>query len=242
MEGGGFDRTRKLKDLRFTGLTRYEKDLPIEVLFEKPKGMPSILGETICDLGLDQFRCAETEKFPHVTFFFNDYREEPFDREHRVIVPSPKDVATYDLKPEMSAFGVRDAVLNRIHDKNCESLLIVNFANGDMVGHTGSLDAAITACETVDQCVGELLKVMDERGGSTLVTADHGNAEQMWNPVADCPHTAHTNYEVPLHIAGKAFQGTALREGGRLADIAPTLLNMMDIPQPEIMHGRSLLT
>jgi len=242
VQGGGFDRTRKLKDLRFTGLTRYEKDLPIEVLFEKPKGMPSILGETICDLGLDQFRCAETEKFPHVTFFFNDYREEPFDREHRVIVPSPKDVATYDLKPEMSAFGVRDAVLNRIHDKNCESLLIVNFANGDMVGHTGSLDAAITACETVDQCVGELLKVMDERGGSTLVTADHGNAEQMWNPVADCPHTAHTNYEVPLHIAGKAFQGTALREGGRLADIAPTLLNMMDIPQPEIMHGRSLLT
>ena len=239
---GGFTRSRKLKDLRFTGLTRYEKDLPIEVVFEKPEGMPSILGEAICDLGLDQFRCAETEKFPHVTFFFNDYREEPFDREHRVIVPSPKDVATYDLKPEMSAFGVRDAVLNRIHDKNCESLLIVNFANGDMVGHTGSLDAAISACETVDQCVGELLKAMDKIGGSTLITADHGNAEQMWNPIADCPHTAHTNYEVPLHIAGKTFQGMSLRTGGRLADIAPTLLSMMDIPKPEIMHGSTLLT
>ncbi len=242
VQGGGFSRGQKLRDLRFTGLTRYEKDLPIEVIFEKPDGMPQILGETMCDLGLSQFRCAETEKFPHVTFFFNDYREEPFDREHRIIVPSPKDVATYDLKPEMSAYGVRDAVLNRLRDKDCESLLIVNFANGDMVGHTGSLDAAITACEIVDQCVGELLKCMDEIGGSTVVTADHGNAEQMWNPTAECPHTAHTNYDVPLHIVGTAFQGADLREGGRLADIAPTLLSMMAISKPEIMHGDSLLT
>ena len=242
VQGGGFTRTRKLKDLKFTGLTRYEKNLPIEVVFEKPEGMPSILGETVCDVGLSQFRCAETEKFPHVTFFFNDYREEPFDREHRSIVPSPKDVTTYDLKPEMSAHGVRDAVLNRIHAKDCESLLIVNFANGDMVGHTGSLPATITACETVDQCVGDLLNAMDERGGSTLVTADHGNAEQMWNPVADCPHTAHTNYQVPLHIAGEAFRGATLRDGGRLADLAPTLLNMMALEKPEIMHGNSLLT
>lgn len=238
---GGFDRGPRINNLRFTGFTRYERGLPIEVVYEKPPRMPSILAEVVADHRIPQFRCAETEKFPHVTFFFNDYREDPFPDEHRVIVPSPQEVATYDLKPEMSAYGVRDAVLARLADDDCEPLIVVNFANGDMVGHTGVLNAAINACEVVDECVGEVVKATLGRKGSLIVTADHGNAEQMWNPEADCPHTAHTNYDVPMHLVGDAFQGAALRDGGRLADIAPTVLSMMNLESPEAMLGQSLV-
>ena len=239
--GGGFDRTGRPREIHFTGLTRYEAGLPIEVAFEKPERMPLILGEVIESHGLRQLRCAETEKFPHVTFFFNDYREEPFKGEHRALVPSPKDVATYDLKPEMSAHGVRDAVLERLHSSDCEPLIIVNFANGDMVGHTGSLDATIRACEVVDDCVGRVMDAVIEAGGDLIITADHGNAEQMWDLDADCPHTAHTNYDVPLHIVGERFKGADLREGGRLADIAPTILEILGLGKPEEMTGESLL-
>jgi 2,3-bisphosphoglycerate-independent phosphoglycerate mutase len=241
VERGGFDRGRRLGNLRFTGLTRYETGLPIEVIFEKPPKMPDILGETIAKAGLTQFRCAETEKFPHVTFFFNDYREEPFDGEHRTIVPSPTDVATYDRKPEMSAAAVRDAVLGRLAAPDCERLIVVNFANGDMVGHTGSLDAAVKACEVVDACVGSIVEATLARGGALIVTADHGNAEQMFDPEGNCPHTAHTNYDVPLVVVGEPYRDAVLRSDGRLADVAPTLLAMLGIATPAAMTGRCLL-
>ena len=238
---GGFKRVNRPMNLRFTGLTRYEEGLPIEVAFEKPEKMPMILGETIAEAGLTQLRCAETEKFPHVTFFFNDYREDPFPMERRIMIDSPTDVVTYDQKPEMSAHGVRDAVLERLADAECEDLIIVNFANGDMVGHTGSLEAAIRACEVVDECVGRIVEAVLERGGSLLITADHGNAEQMWNPEADCPHTAHTNYDVPLHLVGDRWRDAVLRDDGRLADIAPTILELLDLEPPVEMTGTSLI-
>ena len=241
IQGGGFERGARPIDLYFATMAEYEDGLPVRVIFDRPDKMPLILGETIAKAGLTQFRCAETEKYPHVTFFFNDYREEPFPGEQRELIPSPRDVATYDLKPEMSALGVRDAVLRRLAAQDCESLLIVNFANGDMVGHTGKLDAAVKACETVDACVGAIIDATLKRGGSLIVFADHGNAEQMWDPAANCPHTAHTNYEVPLYVVGEAFRGKRLRNGGRLADVAPTALAMMGLAKPAEMTGESLI-
>ncbi|RMD64434.1 MAG: 2,3-bisphosphoglycerate-independent phosphoglycerate mutase, partial [Planctomycetota bacterium] len=157
-----------------------------------------------------------------------------------IIVQSPR-VKTYDLQPEMSAPGVRDAVLGRLEAADREPVMIVNFANPDMVGHTGNLDAAVKACETVDQCVGAIVEKTLALGGSLIVTADHGNAEQMWNPETDSPHTAHTLYDVPLFVVGQAFRDARLREGGRLADIAPTLLAMLGLAQPAEMTGASLL-
>ena len=241
-EIGGFDRGARLGDLCFATLAEFETGLPVEVVFKRPAKMKHILGEWLSIHGVRQFRCAETEKFPHVTFFFNDYREEPFAGESRTIVPSPKEVATYDLKPEMSAAGVRDAVLARIASADCEPVLIVNFANGDMVGHTGSLDAATKAVEVVDQCVGAIVDAALARGGSAIVTADHGNAEEMWDARANCPHTAHTNYTVPCSVVGDAFKGRALRSDGRLGDLAPTLLEMIGLSQPAEMTGKSLLS
>jgi 2,3-bisphosphoglycerate-independent phosphoglycerate mutase len=238
---GGFDRGGRIGDLFFATLAEYEKGLPVEVVFRRPPKMANILGDWLSRNGVRQFRCAETEKFPHVTFFFNDYREEPFEGESRTIVPSPKEVATYDLKPEMSAFGVRDAVLGRLAAGDCEPVLIVNFANGDMVGHTGSLEAATKAIEVVDACVGAIVDAALARGGSAIVTADHGNAEEMWDPRANCPHTAHTNYTVPCSVVGGAFKGRALRADGRLGDLAPTLLEMIGLSQPPEMTGKSLL-
>jgi len=237
----GFDRGPKL-NLRFVGMTPYAEDLVeyMEVAFPKPPKMINIMGSYLSDLGMTQFRCAETEKFPHVTFFFNDYRDEPFPGEHRAIIQSPR-VATYDQQPEMSAAGVRDAVLERLRADDCEPVIVVNFANPDMVGHTGALDAVIKAVEFTDRCVGELLDELERVGGGAIVTADHGNAEQMWNPEADAPHTSHTTYDVPLYVVGEAFRGRALRDGGRLADIVPTGLAMLAIEQPSEMTGKSLL-
>jgi len=238
----GFERGPRL-DLDFIAMTAYSEALGphVTVAFPKPPKMKDTGGEYISRLGLTQFRCAETEKFPHVTFFFNDYRDEPFPGESRVICPSPKDVATYDLKPEMSALQVRDAVLARLKAPDCEPFIVVNFANGDMVGHTGVLKAAIKACEVVDECVGAIVDATLERHGSLVVTADHGNAEQMFDPETGSPHTAHTTYDVPLIVVGDRFKGRTLREGGRLADVVPTMLDMMGLEKPEAMTGRSLL-
>ncbi|MHC5023292.1 MAG: 2,3-bisphosphoglycerate-independent phosphoglycerate mutase [Planctomycetota bacterium] len=242
VEDGGFDRGARLEDLYFCTMTGYENGLPVSAIaFEKPPRMTDILGQVVSDAGLAQLRCAETEKFAHVTFFFNDYREEPFPGEHRMLMPSPRDVGTYDLKPEMSAPAIRDAVLARLAANDCEALFIVNFANPDMVGHTGKLDATVAAVETVDQCVGAIIEATLARGGSLVITADHGNAEQMWDPVEDCPHTAHTVYDVPLSVVGESVRGRALRDGGRLADIAPTLLALMGLDVPRAMTGNSLL-
>ncbi len=237
----GFDRGQKL-NLDFVTMTAYSEALApyVKVAFPKPPKLTDILGEHLSKLGLTQFRCAETEKYPHVTFFFNDYREEPFPGEKRENPPSPK-VATYDLKPEMAAEEVCQAVLRRLAAPDCEHMIVVTFANGDMVGHTGSLPAAIKACEVVDACVGRIVDATLAKNGSLIVTADHGNAEQMWDPETNSPHTAHTTYEVPLIVVGAPFKGRTLRPGGRLADIAPTALDMLGLPRPEAMTGRSLL-
>lgn len=240
IDGGGFDRGKRIENLFFATMTGYESGLPVEVIFEKRPKMPNILGEYISSLGLRQFRCAETEKYPHVTFFFNDYRDEPFTGEERTMLQSPKDVSTYDQKPEMAAFAVTDAVLQEIESGRSE-LIIVNYANGDMVGHTGSLPAAIKAVETVDACVGKLVEATLAKGGSLIVTADHGNCEQMIDPETGGPHTAHTTYDVPLIVVEPGLDGRSLRTGGRLADIAPTLLALMGIPIPKEMTGTPLL-
>ncbi len=245
----GFDRGPRL-DLEFVTMTGYEEDLSrhLKVAFPKPPPMTDIAGELLSARGLTQFRCAETEKFPHVTFFFNDYREEPFPGESRSMAQSPR-VATYDLQPEMSAYEVRDLVLGRIRAPGCEAFILVNFANPDMVGHTGKLEAAIRAVEVVDGCVGEIVEATLERGGKLIVTADHGNSEQMWDPEADSPHTAHTTYDVECIVVdpertaagGAGEPSPSLRRDGRLADVFPTVLDLMGLPQPAAMVGRSLL-
>ena len=241
IQGGGFGRALHPTQLYFLTMSQYERGLPTQVMFTRPDKMKNILGECVSSAGLTQFRCAETEKFPHVTFFFNDYREEPFPGEHREIIPSPRDVPTYDMKPEMSAAGVCDAVLRRIAAPDCESLIVVNFANPDMVGHTGSLSAAIKACEVADACVQKIINATLARGGHLVITADHGNAEQMKNPATGEPQTAHTNFTVPLYIVSPTLQSAKLRSDGRLADIAPTLLQLLGIAQPADMTGRSLI-
>ena len=240
IDGGGFDRGKRIENLYFATMTGYETGLPVHVIFEKPAKMPDILGEYISSLGLHQFRCAETEKYPHVTFFFNDYRDEPFAEEDRGMAPSPRDVSTYDQKPEMSAEEVTQKVLQEI-DSGEAALIVVNYANGDMVGHTGVLAAAIQAVETVDACVGRLVEATLAKGGSLIVTADHGNCEQMINPETGGPHTAHTTYDVPLIVVEPGLEGSELRGGGRLADIAPTVLELMGLPIPEAMTGKPLI-
>ena len=236
----GFDRGKKL-DIFYATMTEYQKGLCPNIIFTKPPKMKDILGQVVSDAGIPQFRCAETEKFPHVTFFFNDYREEPFPLEDRTIVPSPKEVSTYDQKPEMSAEGVcaaaKDAILSKKY-----GLVVVNFANPDMVGHTGSLEAVMKACEVVDAYVGELIEAAQSVSGSVLVTADHGNSDQMFDTSTKGPHTSHTLNPVEVVIVDDRFKNHTLRPTGRLADIAPTLLCMMGIDQPESMTGENLIT
>ncbi len=239
-KNGGFPRQTQPRHLFFATMTAYEQGLPVEVVFPKPEKMHDILGMYTASLGLKQFRSAETEKFPHVTFFFNDYREPPFDGESREMAQSPK-VSTYDQQPEMSAAEVTQIVLKKL-EAGDNDLYIVNFANGDMVGHTGNLPAAIKAVETVDACVGQLVDKVMRIGGAVIVTADHGNCEQMWDPVNNCPHTSHTTYDVPLIVVDDRLKCRALRQGGCLADVAPTLLAMMGLSQPSEMTGRSLLS
>nr|MBP8912806.1 2,3-bisphosphoglycerate-independent phosphoglycerate mutase [Phycisphaerae bacterium] len=232
--------TRTLKpDVYFVCMTEYDASLPAPVAFPKPAKMKNTLGAYWSSLGLRQFRCAETEKYAHVTFFFNDYNEKPFKGEDRQIVPSPK-VRTYDLKPEMSAYEVTAVVLERLESDKYDAM-VINFANPDMVGHTGDLNAAIKAAETVDECVGRLLDKIKSLGGAAIVTADHGNFEKMIDGSPDNPHTAHTVGDVPLIVFDERFKGRKLREGGTLADIAPTMLEIMGLPQPKEMTGKSLL-
>jgi 2,3-bisphosphoglycerate-independent phosphoglycerate mutase len=233
-----FPRTTKL-DIYFVCMTEYDATIPAPVAFPKLPKMKNILGAYWSSLGLKQFRCAETEKYAHVTFFFNDYTEKPFPGEDRQIVPSPR-VRTYDLKPEMNAYEVCEVVLERL-DSNKYDVIVVNFANPDMVGHTGVLSAAIKAAEVVDECVGRILDKLKSMGGTAIISADHGNFEKMIDGSPDNPHTAHTIGDVPLIVFDERFKGRKLRQGGRLADIGPTLLAMMDLPQPKEMTGRSLI-
>jgi 2,3-bisphosphoglycerate-independent phosphoglycerate mutase len=235
-----FDRGPKL-DLYYATMTEYESGLPVKVILPKPEKLKNILGQVVSDAGIAQFRCAETEKNPHVTFFFNNYRKDPFPGEDRACPASPK-VATYDLAPEMSAAEVTKAAKEAIL-LGKYGLIIVNFANPDMVGHTGSLEAATRAVEATDRGVGELLEALKQVKGKALVCADHGNAEQMWDPTVNGPHTAHTLNLVEVFVVGEGYVAgqTKMRTGGRLADIAPTILALMGLPKPAEMTGESLI-
>ena len=194
------------------------------------------LGETVAEAGRTQVRMAETEKYPHVTYFFSGGREEPYPGEDRIMVPSPK-VATYDLKPEMSAPEVTDKLVAAIGSGKYDAI-ICNYANGDMVGHTGMLQAAVKAVETLDAAIGRVVEATREAGGEVLITADHGNAEMMHDPSTGQPHTAHTLNVVPFVYVGRPAR---LAAGGELKDVAPTMLALMGLPQPAEMTGRSLV-
>ena len=221
----------------FYTLTMYNKnDLAAQVAFP-PESIQNSLGEYVSKLGLKQLRIAETEKYPHVTFFFNGGEEQVFPGEDRILVPSPQ-VATYDLQPEMSAPEVTDKLLGAIYSRQYD-LIICNFANPDMVGHTGNLPAAIQAIETVDICLGRIVQAMQSIGGEVIITADHGNAECMEDHINHQPHTQHTTNPVPLLYIGR---GARLADTGALCDLAPTLLAMMGLVQPAEMTGKPLIT
>jgi len=218
-------------------MTLHDNKLKSEVAFP-PVKLSNILGEVLGREGKAQLRIAETEKYAHVTFFFNGGEEKPFEGEDRILVHSPK-VATYDLKPEMSAFEVTEKVTKEIKSRKYDFILL-NYANPDMVGHTGVLSAAIKAIETVDRCVGEVIAAVREVNGIALVTADHGNAEKMIDPKNSEVFTAHTTDRVPFALVMDDFKGK-LREGGKLADVAPTILHLMNIKKPEEMEGENLI-
>jgi 2,3-bisphosphoglycerate-independent phosphoglycerate mutase len=238
-EFGGFERPRVVRFAAALGMVEYSTEINglMETLFE-PLDLPRTLGAVVAEAGLRQLRIAETEKYAHVTFFLNGGREAEFPGEERIMVPSPK-VATYDLKPEMSAYEVTDELVAAIESGRFD-LVVVNYANGDMVGHTGKLDPAIAAVEAVDTCLGRLSEAVTAAGGQLLITADHGNAEQMENPETGQAHTAHTMNKVPV-ILVNAPSGTGALADGRLADIAPTLLELMGLAKPAEMTGRSLI-
>ncbi|MFA5551115.1 MAG: 2,3-bisphosphoglycerate-independent phosphoglycerate mutase [Trueperaceae bacterium] len=223
----------------FASLMEYDKELAAPFAFELPV-VDETLPQVLARAGLSQFHAAETEKYAHVTYFFNAQREVAYEGEERVLVPSPK-VATYDLQPEMSAAELTDIVAKRIREHD-DAFVIINYANPDMVGHTGVLSAAVAACEAVDAGLGRLVEATLARGGALLVLADHGNAEQMLEPDGG-PHTAHTTNPVPCVLVTDVpeLAGASLREGGALADVAPTVLELLGVPQPAAMTGRSLL-
>ena len=233
----GFHREKGLLPLCFVCMTQYDAAMPGVLVAFRPQSLHNTFGQYISDQGLTQLRIAETEKYAHVTFFFNGGVETPCPGEDRALIPSPK-VATYDLKPEMSAYEVTDEVLARL-DSGKYDVVILNYANCDMVGHTGVFEAAVKAVEAVDTCLGKVVDKILSLGGAALITADHGNADQMYEPDG-APFTAHTTNPVPLVAVGLE-PGTTLKEGGRLADLAPTLLEILGLPQPAEMDGRSLL-
>ena len=233
----GFSRKREIRFAAAVGMTQYSDELDKFMLtIFPPQTFPNILGEVTAAADRTQLRMAETEKYPHVTYFLNGGREEPFPGEDRIMVPSPK-VATYDLQPEMSAPELTAKALEAINSGKYD-LIVLNYANPDMVGHTGSLAAAIKAVETVDTGLGKIADAIHNSGGALLVTADHGNCEMMRDPVTGGPHTAHTTNPVPLLLQGG---GDVSLSDGRLADIAPTLLDLMQLPKPAEMSGVSLL-
>ena len=237
-EFSGFSRRRVVKFAAAAGMTHYSDELEqfMQAIFP-PQSFANILGEVVAEAGRTQLRMAETEKYPHVTYFLNGGHEEPYRGEDRIMVPSPK-VATYDLQPEMSAPELTDKAVAAINSGKYD-MIILNYANPDMVGHTGSLPAAIKAVETVDAGLGRIADAIQKAGGALLVTADHGNCEMMRDPQTGGAHTAHTTNPVPLMLLGA--RNRTLVAQGRLADIAPTLLELMELPKPEEMTGGSLL-
>jgi 2,3-bisphosphoglycerate-independent phosphoglycerate mutase len=225
------------KQLHYVCMTQYDKQfsLPLVIL---PESMENLLADMLAQANLRNLRIAETEKYAHVTYFFNGGIEKPFPGEDRVLVPSQK-VATYDLAPEMSANGIADAVIKAIGDSAFD-LVVVNFANADMVGHSGKIEPTIRGVETIDACLGRVYQALKERGGSMLITADHGNAELMVDPVSGGPHTSHTTNPVPVILVSEDAANYRLREGGSLRDISPTLLSMLQLEKPARMTGGDL--
>jgi 2,3-bisphosphoglycerate-independent phosphoglycerate mutase len=225
---------RHPENVHYVTLTQFSESIKGKVAF-KPTSMEKVLGETVADEGLNQLRIAETEKYPHVTFFFSGGREAEYPGEERILIDSPK-VATYDLKPEMSAYEVTDALLEEIRqDKH--DMIILNFANPDMVGHSGKIEPTIKAIEAVDECLGKIVDLLEEKGGKAIITADHGNADVL-KMEDGSPMTAHTTNPVPVIVTDKNVE---LREDGVLGDLAPTMLDLMKVNQPEAMTGKSLI-
>ncbi|MFL6593424.1 MAG: 2,3-bisphosphoglycerate-independent phosphoglycerate mutase [Luteimonas sp.] len=230
-------RARRPRLSRFVCLTEYDATLPAPVAFA-PDNLSHTLGELLAEHGMTQLRIAETEKYAHVTFFFSGGREDPYPGESRILVPSPK-VATYDLQPEMSCPELTAKLVDAIRGQHFDAI-VCNIANPDMVGHTGDLKAAVRAAEAVDAALGAIVMAIGDAGGALLVTADHGNLEMMRDPATGQPHTAHTTGPVPLVYVGARH--AMLRSGGALRDVAPTLLDLLGLPQPQEMTGRSLLS
>jgi len=231
----GFDRGEKCpKDLHFVCMTLFSETVNGYVAYE-PKNLDNTLGEVLVQHGKKQLRIAETEKYPHVTFFFSGGRDIELPGEKRVLIPSPK-VATYDLKPEMSAYEVADAAVAEI-ESGVHDAIVLNFANPDMVGHSGMLEPTIKAVEATDECLGRVVEAVLKQGGVCIITADHGNADVIIDENGR-PHTAHTTNPVPFIVTK---QGLALRDDGILADIAPTMLELLELPQPAEMTGKSLI-
>lgn len=224
-------------DLYIATMTGYMNELPVDVLFSKDN-LENTLAETLSKAGMQQYHTAETEKYPHVTFFFNGGRETPFEGETHKVIQSPKDVATYDEKPEMSAYELMETTLKRIQEED-DDFILINFANPDMVGHTGSLEAAVKAVETVDECAGKLVDAITAKGGVAIVTADHGNCERMVELSTGEAHTYHTTNPVSLFVIGEGYY--LLSPRGKLADVAPTVLDLLGLAQPEEMTGVSLV-
>ena len=228
--------TKKINNLVFVTMTQYDETIKNALIAYKPQVLVNTFGEYISKKGYTQLRIAETEKYAHVTFFFNGGKEEPYPGEKRILINSPK-VATYDLKPEMSAYEVTDNLIKVIEEKSCD-VIIVNYANGDMVGHTGNLEKAIEAVEALDKCVGRVISKIEEVGGEALITADHGNCEQMLDLKTGEPITSHTTFDVPLIVVSNRVKSL---NSGRLCDLTPTLLTMMGEEIPEEMTGVSLV-
>lgn len=234
----GFDNSGNVIDRGdFICMTEYDESFNLKVAF-KPVSLINIIGEEVARAGLNQLRIAETEKYAHVTFFFNGGEEQPFTNEERALIPSPKEVETYDQKPSMSAYLVTEELVERIRSGKYD-FIVLNFANADMVGHTGFLEATITACETVDECVGRVVNEIRLIGGEALITADHGNAEQMFDKTTNLPHTAHTTNPVPFIVVSDRVK--KIKKSGILADIAPTIMELMGLNQPPEMTGSSLI-
>lgn len=232
----GFERKNGFFPLHYVCMTQYDETMPNVTVAYPPEALDMTMGEYLSKLGLKQLRIAETQKYAHVTFFFNGGVEREVEGEERVLVPSPRDVATYDLKPEMSAVGVTDELVRRL-EADTYDFVVVNYANADMVGHTGVISAAVKAVETVDACLGRVVEAALARGGACLITADHGNSDHMLEPDGS-PNTAHSTNLVPFVAT---VSGMRVREGGRLCDLAPTVLGLLGLEQPPEMTGRGLL-
>ena len=232
----GFERKNGFFPVNFVCMTQYDATMPnVDVAF-KPQTLKNTLGEYVSNKGMTQLRIAETEKYAHVTFFFNGGEEKQFDGEERILIKSP-DVATFDMKPEMSAYEVTDAVVDAINSDKFD-VIILNYANCDMVGHTGIMEAAVKAVEAVDECVGRMVDAILAKGGQAIITADHGNADCLIDPVTKAPFTAHTTNPVPMILVGA---GDVKVKNGRLCDLCPTMLDLMGLEKPEQMTGESLI-